>query len=59
VSSRPVPRALGFDSSNRIDCRRVNVVGGKAWMDMHWLEYLRVGTAKAYRVMFGVCGHWL
>jgi clan AA aspartic protease (TIGR02281 family) len=46
--------ALGFDSSNRLGAKRVNVVGGQADMDLHRLEYLRVGTAQVHDLMFGV-----
>jgi predicted aspartyl protease len=49
--------ALGFDSDNRIDAETSEVVGGEGQVtiDLHRCEYVRVGTAKAYDVMFGVC----
>ena len=46
--------ALGFEPSERLRQRRVNVVGGQVQMDIHRLEYMKVGSAKAYRVLFGV-----
>jgi predicted aspartyl protease len=47
-------RVLGFNSSNRVGRERVTTVGGQIEMDMHWLEHLKVGSARAYRVQFGV-----
>jgi predicted aspartyl protease len=47
-------RALGFEPSNRIGREQTNTVGGQVEMDIHWLEYLKVGSAKAYRVTCGV-----
>jgi len=47
-------RVLGFNSGNRIGKERVSTVGGQVEMDIHWLEFLRVGSAEAYRVKFGV-----
>jgi len=49
-----IPRALGFEPSDRLRQRRVNAVGGQVQMDIHRLEYMKVGSAKAYRVLFGV-----
>jgi len=49
-----IARALGFEPSERLRQRRVNVVGGQVQMDIHRLEYMKVGSAKAYRVLFGV-----
>lgn len=46
--------ALGFEPRNRLRQRRVNVVGGQVNMDMHRLEDMKVGSAKAYNVVFGV-----
>lgn len=43
-------RALGFNSGNRIGREKVATVGGQIEMDMHSLEYLKVGSARAYRV---------
>ena len=51
-----VAHILGFNYSNRISAQRVNVVGGQVMMDIHTLEYLRVGTAQVHHVRFGVCG---
>lgn len=48
-----IARVLGFDSSNRLWRRTIDVVGGHVEMDMHRLEYVQVGSAKAYSVMFG------
>ncbi len=48
-------RQLGFDSSNRLDQGPVNVIGGgSVHMDIHRLEWVQVGSATAYGVMFGV-----
>lgn len=47
-------RVLRFDSGNLIGRERVNTVGGQVEMEMYRLEYLKVGSAKAYRVKFGV-----
>jgi predicted aspartyl protease len=48
-------RQLGFDDSNRLDQQSVNVIGGGSIdMDIHRLEWVKVGSAKAYSVMFGV-----
>lgn len=47
-------RVLGFNSGNWAGRERVSTVGGQIEMDMHWLEHLKVGSAKAYRVQFGV-----
>lgn len=45
-----VARLLEFNSGNRLGTRPVNVMGGQVMMDLHRLEYLKVGTALAYRV---------
>jgi predicted aspartyl protease len=48
-------RALGFDSSNRLGGGPVQVIGGgSAEMDIHRLEWVKVGSAKAYDVEIGV-----
>jgi predicted aspartyl protease len=48
-------RLLGFDYSNRLEGRRVNVIGGgSVEMDIHRLEWVRVGSARAFDVMMGV-----
>ena len=47
-------RALGFNSGNKVGRERVSAVGGQVEMDMHWLEFLKVGSAKAYRLKTGV-----
>jgi len=47
-------RALGFHSGDRIRAETISVIGGQVEMDLHMLAYLKVGSAKAYRVMFGV-----
>jgi len=49
-----IARALGFDFSNRLWRRAVGVVGNLVEMDMHHLEYVTVGSAKVYSVLFGV-----
>ena len=46
-------RALGFNPTNRLHRRPVYVVGRQVQMDMHRLEYVKVGSAKAYGVIFG------
>jgi predicted aspartyl protease len=46
-------RALGFRPENRLRQRVVNVVGGQVQMDIHRLEYVKVGSAKAHSVTFG------
>ncbi len=48
-------RLLGFAYSNRLEGRRVNVIGGgSVEMDIHRLEWVRVGSARAFDVMMGV-----
>jgi predicted aspartyl protease len=48
-------RRLGFDSSNRLEAGPVAVIGGGyVQMDVHMLEWVKVGSAKAYSVRFGV-----
>ena len=48
-------RQLGFDYSNRLEGGPVNVTGGgTVEMDVHNLEWVRVGSAKAYDVRIGV-----
>jgi predicted aspartyl protease len=48
-------RQLGFDYSNRLEGGPVNVIGGgTVQMDVHRLEWVRVGSAKAYDVKIGV-----
>lgn len=49
-----VASALGFDEGNRLGKQALNVVGGRVEMDLHKLEYVRVGTAQVYRVSFCV-----
>ena len=49
-----VSRALGFEPRNRLRQRRVLVVGGEAKIDVHRLEYMKVGSARAHNVLFGV-----
>jgi predicted aspartyl protease len=49
-----IATALGFKPRDRLRQRDVNVVGGQVKMDMHRLEYMKVGSAKAYNVVFGV-----
>jgi predicted aspartyl protease len=49
-----IARALGFEPHNRLWQRPVNVVGDQVKMDMHRLQYMKVGSAKAYGVSFGV-----
>jgi len=43
---------LGFGPENRLGEVDLNVVGGHKRFDRHALEYVRVGTATAYRVEF-------
>ena len=46
---------LGFDSSNRLERGRINVIGGgSVEMDIHRLEWVRVGSARAFDVRIGV-----
>lgn len=48
-------RQLGFDYSNRLKGGPVmDIVGGTVQMDVHRLEWVRVGSAKAYDVKIGV-----
>lgn len=47
-------RTLGFHPGNRIGRQTTNILGGQVEMDLHRLEHLKVGSAKAYRVSFGV-----
>ena len=42
-----IARALGFEPSDRLRQRRVNVVGGQVQMDIHRLEYMKVGSANS------------
>ena len=49
-----IASAVGFGSHNRLRQRDVNVVGDQVKMDMHRLDYMKVGSAKAYGVSFGV-----
>ena len=50
-----IARALGFHSSDRIGEEPTHhTIGGRVLMDLYRLEYLKVGSAKAYRVTFGV-----
>jgi predicted aspartyl protease len=50
-----IARALGFEPRDRLRQRDVHVVGDRVKMDMHRLEYMKVGSAKASNVSFGVC----
>lgn len=45
-------RLLGCNPGNRLGSEAVQGVVGRAEMDVHNLEYLRAGTAQAYRVRF-------
>ena len=48
-------RLLGFDSSNRLDSGPLGVIGGgSVEMDVHRLEWVRVGSARAFEVGMGV-----
>lgn len=48
-------RTLGFHPGNRLETRPFDVVGGRRiTMDIHRLERVVVGTARAHNVMFGV-----
>lgn len=48
-------RQLGFDSNNRLEGGLVRVIGGgTVQMDRHRLEWVKVGSAKAYNVDIGV-----
>jgi predicted aspartyl protease len=49
-----IARVLGFRSSNRIRTQTTNIVGSQVEMDVHRLEYLKVGSAKAWSVMIAV-----
>jgi predicted aspartyl protease len=49
-----IARVLGFRSSDRIRTERTNFVGSQVEMDVHRLESLRAGSAKAWNVMFAV-----
>jgi predicted aspartyl protease len=49
-----IARVLGFHSGNRIRRQRTNTLGSQVEMDLHRLHYLRVGSAKAWNVRFGV-----
>lgn len=54
VIPHSIASALGFEPHNRLRQRRVNVVGSQVKMYMHRLQYMKVGSAKAYVVSFGV-----
>ncbi len=48
-------RQLGFDYSNRLEGGSVKVIGGgSVQMDIHRLEWVKAGSAKAYDVKIGV-----
>ena len=48
-------RQLGFDYNNRLEGGPVHVIGGgRVHMDVHRLEWVKVGSAKAYDVKIGV-----
>jgi predicted aspartyl protease len=48
-------RQLGFEYSNRLEGGPVKVIGGgSVQMDIHRLEWVRVGSDKAYDVKMGV-----
>ena len=49
-----IARALRFHSDNRIRQQLTNTLGSQVQMDLHRLDYLRVGSAKAWDVRFGV-----
>ena len=49
-----IARALGFYPENRIRRQPTNTLGSQVQMDLHRLEYLRVGSAKAWNVRVGV-----
>jgi predicted aspartyl protease len=51
VVSPYVAKLLGFHKGNRLGVQRTHVVGGgQILLNRHRLEYVRVGTAKAYNV---------
>ena len=52
VVPRDVAVLLGFSKENRLGTCPVNVVGGVKKRDRHTMEYVRAGTAMAYRVDF-------
>jgi predicted aspartyl protease len=54
IAPPSVARLFGFHSGNRLWQQPVNVVGGQVMMDVYQLDYLQVGSAKAYDVIFGV-----
>jgi predicted aspartyl protease len=46
---------LGFDSSNRLSSGPLGVIGGdNIQIDLHRLEWVRVGSARAFDVKMGV-----
>ena len=47
-------RVFRFNSGNRIRTETIYVVGGQVEMDVHQLEYLKVGSARAWSVMVAV-----
>lgn len=50
-----IARLLGFDSSNRLESGPLGVIGGgSVEMDVHRLEWVRVGSARAFNVKMGV-----
>ena len=49
-----IARALGFHSGNRIRRQLTNTLGSQVQMDLHRLDHLRVGSAKAWEVRIGV-----
>jgi predicted aspartyl protease len=51
IVSPHIAKLLGFHKGNRLGVERTSVVGGgERKLDRHRLEYVRVGTAKAYNV---------
>jgi hypothetical protein len=48
-------RLLEFNSSNRLESGPLSVIGGgSVEMDVHRLEWVRVGSARAFDVRMGV-----
>ena len=52
VVPRRTARRLGFTEENRLRSVSTSVVGGDERMDLHTMEFVKAGTAMAYRVDF-------
>jgi len=54
IVSPDVAKLLGFNKGNRLGAETIHVVGGRQRLDRHRLDYVKVGTARAYGVSLRV-----